>query len=61
MKKKAGVDKAKVIIYHRPHRYKSNIYSRMSKSDVKNINLINLDLGGLLDDMGLRFMYLWFT
>jgi len=59
VKKKAGVDKAKVIIYHRPYRYKNNIYSRMSNSDFKNINLVNLDLGGLLDDMGLRFMYLW--
>jgi len=59
VKKKAGVDKAKVIIYHRPYRYKNNIYSRMSNSDFKNINLVNLDLGGLLDDMGLKFMYLW--
>ena len=59
VKKKAGVDKAKVIIYHRPYRYKNNIYSRMPNSDFKNINLVNLDFGGLLDDMGLRFMYLW--
>ena len=59
VKKKAGVDKAKVIMYHRPYSYKNNIYSRMSNSDVKNINLVNLDLSGLLDDMGLRFMYLW--
>ena len=59
VKKKAGVDKAKVIIYHRPYSYKNNIYSRMPNSDFKNINLVNLDLGGLLDDMGLRFMYLW--
>jgi protease-4 len=59
VKEKAGVDKAKVIVYHRPYSYKNNIYSRMSNSDFKNINLVNLDLGGLLDDMGLRFMYLW--
>jgi protease-4 len=59
VKEKAGVDKAKVIVYHRPYSYKNNIYSRMPNSDFKNINLVNLDLGGLLDDMGLRFMYLW--
>jgi len=59
VKKKAGVDKAKVIVYHRPYSYKNNIYSRMPNSDFKNINLVNLDLGGLLDDMGLRFMYIW--
>ncbi|MBW2184085.1 MAG: signal peptide peptidase SppA [Deltaproteobacteria bacterium] len=59
VKEKAGVDKAKVIVYHRPYSYKNNIYSRMSNSDFKNINLVNLDLGGLLDNMGLSFMYLW--
>jgi len=59
VKKKAWIEKAKVVMYHRPYSYKNNIYSRMSNSEVKNINLLNLDLGGLLDDMGLRFMYLW--
>ena len=59
VKKRAGIDKARVIIYHRPYSYKNNIYSRMTGSDFKNINLVNLDLGNLLDDMGLRFMYLW--
>lgn len=59
VKKRAGIDKARVIIYHRPYSYKNNIYSRMTGSDFKNINLVNLDLGSLFDDMGLRFMYLW--
>ena len=59
VKKRAGVDKAKVIIYHRPYSYKNNIYSRMINSDFKNINLVNVDVGRILDDMGLRFMYLW--
>jgi protease-4 len=58
-KKRAGIDEAKVIVYHRPYSYKNNIYSRMMNSDFKNINLVNLDLGGLIDDMGLGFMYLW--
>ena len=59
VKKRAGIDKARVIIYHRSYSYKNNIYSRMTDSDFKNINLVNLDLRSLLDDMGLRFMYLW--
>ena len=59
VKKRAGIDKAKVIIYHRPYSYKNNIYSRMINSDFKNINLVNVDVGRILDDMGLRFMYLW--
>ena len=58
-KKRAGIDKAKVIVYHRPYSYKNNIYSRMINTDFKNINLINVDLGRLLNDMGLKFMYLW--
>jgi len=28
-------------------------------SDFKNINLVNVALGGLLDNMELGFMYLW--
>lgn len=59
VKKRAGIDKAKVIVYHRPYSYENNIYSRMMNSDFKNINLVNVDLGGLINDMGLGFMYLW--
>ena len=59
VKKRAGIDEAKVIMYHRPYSYKSNIYSQMTGADIKNLNLINLDLGSLVDGTGLRFMYLW--
>ena len=59
VKKRAGIDEAKVIVYNRPYSYKNNIYSRMMNSDFKNINMVNVDLGGLVSDMGLRFMYLW--
>ena len=58
-KRKAGIGKARVIIYHRPFNYKNNIYSQVSDSDFKTINLINIDLGALTENMGLRFMYLW--
>lgn len=59
VKKRAGIDEAKVIIYHRPYSYKNNIYSRMMNTDLNNINMVNVDLGDLVDDMGLKFMYLW--
>ena len=60
VKKKAGLDKAKVIMYHRPYSYKNNIYSQLTGSDFKNINLVNLDLSWLVDGAGgLRFMYMW--
>jgi protease-4 len=60
VKKKADIADAKVIMYHRPYSYKNNIYSRMMTSDLTTINLLNIDLQWLLDDTGLRFMYLWF-
>lgn len=60
MKRKAGLDKAKVVMYHRPYSYKNNIYSQLSGYDFKNLNLVNLDLSSLVDGAGgLRFMYMW--
>ena len=59
VKKKAGIADAKVVMYHRPYGYKNNIYSRMMTADLTTINLLNIDLQWLLDDTGLRFMYLW--
>jgi protease-4 len=60
MKRKAGLDKAKVVMYHRPYSYKNNIYSQLSGSDFKNLNLVNLDVSSLVDGAGgLRFMYMW--
>jgi protease-4 len=60
VKKKAGLDRAKVVMYHRPYSYKNNIYSKLTGSDFKNINLVNLDLSWLVDGAGgLRFMYMW--
>ena len=59
VKKKAGIEDARVIMYHRPWGYKNNIYSRMVKPDFESINLVNIDLSGLIGDTGLQFMYLW--
>ncbi len=60
VKGKAGLEKAKVIMYHRPYSYKNNIYSQMRGTEFKNLNLVNLDLSWLVDGAGgLRFMYMW--
>ena len=60
VKGKADLEKAKVIMYHRPYSYKSNIYSQMRGTEFKNLNLVNLDLSWLVDGAGgLRFMYMW--
>ena len=59
VKKKAGIRKARVVIYHRPFSYKNNIYSKMISPDIKTINLFNIDLGALTGTAGLSFMYLW--
>ena len=60
VKKQADIADAQVIMYHRPYSYKNNIYSRMMTADLTTINLLNIDLQWLMDDTGLRFMYLWF-
>lgn len=59
VKKKAGIEEARVIMYHRPGGYKNNVYSRMLRPEGETINLINLDLSWLLGETGLHFMYLW--
>lgn len=47
----------KVITYHRPGEYKSNLYSSLPQSP--SINLLNIDLGLNLDKISPHFMYLW--
>jgi protease-4 len=51
-----GLDKLKVVTYHRPGEYKSNVYS--SLSGPPTINLINLDLGLSLMETP-QFLYMW--
>jgi protease-4 len=48
-KKKAGLSRARVVMYLRPGEYRSNLYS---------LSLLNIDLGGLADP-GAQFLYLW--
>jgi len=50
----AGLEpNTRVVMYHRPRRYKNNIYSQSS------INLINLGGEGGGQSLPMRFMYLW--
>jgi protease-4 len=48
-KKKAHIEQATVVMYHRPGEYRANLYS---------LGMINLDLGDLAEPGG-NFFYLW--
>jgi protease-4 len=56
IKKDLGLDELKVVTYHRPGEYKSNVYS--SLSGPPTINLINLDLGLSFTEAP-QFLYMW--
>ena len=56
-RQRAGLSKARVVVYHRPSEYSENIYSLAGAGPVQ-VNLVNLDLGGMAEG-GARFMYLW--
>ncbi len=51
--KVAGLDQARVIAYHRPDTYKSNIYSQAS------INIFGIGDNNILEFLPVRFLYLW--
>lgn len=54
----AGVKKARVVIYHRPLGYKTNVYgSSMSAEGVGA--LVNVELPDWLTSDGAQFLYLW--
>ncbi len=57
VKKMAGVETARVIMYHVPYAYTENIYSSVPLPPVSEIHLLDLnrDLAGL----GSPFLYLW--
>jgi len=57
IEKELGISDPKVIVYHRPDEYKTNLYSSLPYSP--NINLLNIDLGLNLDKTSPHFMYLW--
>jgi len=55
----AGVEKAKVVIYHRPTAYKPNVYGSASAGAEGLGPLINIDLPDWLASGESRFLYLW--
>ncbi|MEP9411834.1 MAG: signal peptide peptidase SppA [Candidatus Brocadia sp.] len=58
-KEVTGLEKARVVIYHRPGTYKNNIYSQLSGSGFGTINLLNIDLKTFVHSGTPSFMYLW--
>jgi protease-4 len=56
-KRVAGVTEARVVMYHRPREYRSNIYS--SAETLERPELTLAQLGSLLLGPGPRFLYLW--
>lgn len=59
-KQEVNVEKARVVIYHRPGAYKNNVYSRLGGLGGPNaINLVNIDLRTFIRAGTPSFMYLW--
>ncbi len=58
-KKLASIEKAHVVMYHRPAGYKPNIYSSANYNKTTTGALINLDLPDWLNSNGTHFLYLW--
>lgn len=60
-KRLAGVRDARVVTYHRPSEYRNNVYSRCPTvpRGQNSFNLVNVDMGGLLERNRPMFMYLW--
>ncbi|MBN1844208.1 MAG: S49 family peptidase, partial [Sedimentisphaerales bacterium] len=57
-KELAQVDKAKVVIYHRPVGYKPNIYAS-AEPTASPAALVDIDLPRWLSSEGPQFLYLW--
>ncbi len=57
-KKLAGVEKARVVMYHRPHVTNPNIYSSV-QSQAGSGPLINIDWPEWLNAGRTQFLYLW--
>jgi protease-4 len=59
-KARAGIDKAKVVMYHRPVGYRGNIYSAAEpiKPEMKQTGLLNIHVPEFLQQQG-AFLYLW--
>ncbi len=58
LKVEAGLDDVSIVMYHRPGAYLDNLYSRLPPA-TPQINLINVDMGSLIQKTSPSFMYLW--
>lgn len=58
-KELAHLEKAKVVIYHRPSAYKPNVYSSAMSNAAGLEALINFKLPDWLTSGGIQFLYLW--
>ena len=57
-KAQAHTSKAKVVMYHRPWGYSENAYSRQGNV-APQVNLVNINMPGLMSLSQPQFMYLW--
>jgi len=58
-KKIAGVEKTRVVIYHRPSGYKPNVYGSTMSGDGGVGALVNVELPDWLNSNRAQFLYLW--
>jgi protease-4 len=57
-RQRAGLKRARTVIYHRPHGNKPNAYAAAGMG-TPQINLVNVDLGVLAELATPQFLYLW--
>ncbi len=58
-KRRAGLQRARLVTYHRPLDYRPNYYARSAGTPGSDVNLIKFNGATWLDRMTPRFMYLW--
>ena len=58
VKDRLGVERVRVVTYHRPMAWQPNIYTEHSQRPV-NVSLMNVPLPRWLTRPGPRFLYLW--
>ncbi len=57
-KRAAGVDQARVIVYHRPREYRATYYAQAAASETRLEGALG-QFAALLGGAGPRFLYLW--
>jgi protease-4 len=55
----AGIERARVVMYHRPLGHKANVYGSATSVDDTVGALINVELPDWLSSNGAQFLYLW--